>query len=63
MNHPYNFDHQAMDMDSMLSLDDDVSMINTFSLCSSTDATVVPPVAIGITHISPYGTNDGMVRT
>jgi hypothetical protein len=65
MNHPNNFDNQAIDtcIDSMLSLDDDISTMNMFAVPNSTDTATVQPVTIGITQISPNGTNDDMVRT
>jgi hypothetical protein len=56
-----NFDDQAIDADSMLSLDDDISMVNMFTGYSSTDASTAQPVTIGITQISPHGTDEDMV--
>lgn len=62
MSHRNNFDDQAIDADSMLSLDDDISMVNMCTGYSSTDTATVQPVTIGITQISPHGTDEDMVR-
>ena len=63
MNHLHNFDNQVIDVDSMLSLDDDISMINMFAVNTTTNAATVQPITIGITQISPNGRNDDTVRT
>lgn len=60
--HLYSENYQ-IDVDSMLSLDEDICLVNNTSAVYSNTGSAMQPFPTGIIQISPNGTNDEMVRS
>lgn len=61
MNELRSFENHTMDVDSILSLDEDISLPNNESAVYSNTSTAMLPLTTGITQISPYGAHDEVV--